>query len=101
MVVEQNNNNNNIENSESSHFHQHNLIARIESFKSETASSVGKKTFSGYVYTIPDSWCADTKTISDKASVHKGNADFGAVFTTERRCAASFLKVNMCQFNCL
>ena len=97
MVVEQNNNNN-IENSESSHFHQHNLIARIESFKSETASSA---TFSGYVYTIPDSWCADTKTISDKASVHKGNADFGAVFKTERRCAASILKVNVCQFNCL
>ena len=48
----------------------------------------------GYVYTIPDSSCADTKTISDGASVHKGNADFGAVFTTERSCAASILKVN-------
>ena len=43
---------------------------------------------------IPDSSCADTKTISDRASVHKGNADFGAVFTTERRCAGSILKVN-------
>ena len=43
---------------------------------------------------IPDSSCADSKTISDWASVHKGNADFGAVFTTERRCAASILKVN-------
>ena len=48
----------------------------------------------GYVYTIPDSSCADTKTISDRASVLKGNADFGTVFTTERRCAASILKVN-------
>ena len=48
----------------------------------------------GSVYTIPDSLCADTKTISDRASVHKGIADFGAVFTTERRCAASILKVN-------
>ena len=36
-----------------------------------------------YVYTMPDSLCADTKTISDRASVHKGIADFGAVFTTE------------------
>ena len=43
-----------------------------------------------YVYTIPDSLCADTKTISDRASVH----NLGAVFTTERRCAASILKVN-------
>ena len=42
----------------------------------------------------PDSTCADTKIISDGASVHKGNADFGAVFTTERRCAASILEVN-------
>ena len=48
----------------------------------------------GYVYTIPDSLCAGTKTISDRASVHKGIANFGAVFTTERRCAASTLKVN-------
>ena len=48
----------------------------------------------GYVYTIPDSLCADTKTISDRASVHKGIANFGAIFTTERRCAASILKVN-------
>ena len=48
----------------------------------------------GYVYTIPDSLCADTKTISDRASVHKGNPDFDAVLTTERRCAASILKVN-------
>ena len=48
----------------------------------------------GYVYTIPDSLCADTKTISDRASVHKGITNFGAVFTTERRCAASILKVN-------
>ena len=46
----------------------------------------------GYVYTIPDSLCADTKTISDRASVHKGIVNFGAVFTTEQRCAAS--KVN-------
>ena len=38
--------------------------------------------------------CADTKTISDRASVHKGITNFGAVFTTERRCAASILKVN-------
>ena len=36
----------------------------------------------------------DTKTISDRASVHKGITNFGAVFTTERRCAASILKVN-------
>ena len=43
---------------------------------------------------MPDSLCADTKTISDRASVHKGIANFGAVFTTERRCAASILKVN-------
>ena len=43
----------------------------------------------GYVYTIPDSLYAGTKTISDRASVHKGTANFGAVFTTERRCAAS------------
>ena len=50
--------------------------------------------FYGYVYTIPDSLCADTKTISDRASVHKGITNFGAVFTTERRCAASILKVN-------
>ena len=49
---------------------------------------------SGYVYTIPDSLCADTKTISDRASVHTGITNFGAVFTTERRCAASILKVN-------
>ena len=48
----------------------------------------------GYVYTIPDSLCSDTKTISDGASVHKGIANFRAVFTTERRCAASILKVN-------
>ena len=48
----------------------------------------------GYVYTIPDSLCADTKTISDRASVLKGIANFGAVFTTERRCATSILKVN-------
>ena len=47
-----------------------------------------------YVYTIPDSLCADTKTISDRASVHKGLANFGAVFTTERPCAASILKMN-------
>ena len=49
---------------------------------------------SGSVYTIPDSLCADTKTISDRASVHTGITNFGAVFTTERRCAASILKVN-------
>ena len=48
----------------------------------------------GYVYTIPDSLCADSKTISDRASVHKGIANFGVVFTTEQRCAASILKVN-------
>jgi len=40
----------------------------------------------GYVYTMPDSLCADTKTISDRASVHRRIANFGAVFTTERRC---------------
>ena len=48
----------------------------------------------GYVYTIPDGLCADTKTISDRAYVNKGIADFGAVFTMERRCAASIVKVN-------
>ena len=37
---------------------------------------------------------ANPKTISDRASVHKGITNFGAVFTTERRCAASILKVN-------
>ena len=46
------------------------------------------------VYTILDSLRADTKTISDRASVQKGIANCGAVFTTERRCAASILKVN-------
>ena len=43
---------------------------------------------------LSDSSCAGTKTISDRTSVHKGNADFGAVFTTERCCAALILKVN-------
>ena len=48
----------------------------------------------GYVYTIPDSLCAGKKTISDRPSVHKGIANLGAIFTTERRCATSILKVN-------
>ena len=47
-----------------------------------------------YVYTMPNSLCADTKTISDRASVHKGNGDFSVFFITERHCAASILKVN-------
>ena len=51
------------------------------------------KDYLGYVYTIPDSLCGDTKTILDRASVHKGIANFSVVFTTERRCTASILKV--------
>ena len=42
----------------------------------------------------PDSLCDDTKAISDRASVHKGDANFGVVFTTERHCTALILKVN-------
>ena len=40
--------------------------------------------------------CVSTQKpyISDSPSGHKGIAYFGTVFTTERRCAASILKVN-------
>lgn len=48
----------------------------------------------GFVYTIPDSSCAGTKNISDRAFVHTQNANFGSIFVPERCCAASFLKVN-------
>ena len=46
------------------------------------------------VHTIPDSFCAGTKTIPDRASVytHK-NRDFGAISVTERSCATPISKV--------
>ena len=46
------------------------------------------------VHTIPDSFCAGTKTIPDRASVytHK-NRDFGAISATERSCATPISKV--------
>ena len=46
------------------------------------------------VHTIPDSFCAGTKTIPDGASVytHK-NRDFGAISVTERSCATPISKV--------
>ena len=46
------------------------------------------------VHTIPDSFCAGTKTIPDRASVytHK-NRDFGAISVTEQSCAALISKV--------
>ena len=33
-----------------------------------------------HVYTIPDSSCAGTKNISDRAFIHTQNADFGLIF---------------------
>ena len=45
----------------------------------------------GYIYTIPDSSCAGTKTVSDKTYVHTLNASFGAVSVPERRCSALIL----------
>ena len=42
-----------------------------------------------YIISIPDSSCAGTKTIPDKASVHTlKNGDFGAISVTARRSAA-------------
>ena len=41
----------------------------------------------------PDSSCAGTKNISDRAFVDTQNADFKAIVVRERRCAASVLNV--------
>ena len=46
------------------------------------------------VYTLPDSSCAGTKNISDRAFVFTQNADFRSIFVPERCCATSVLKVN-------
>ena len=45
------------------------------------------------VYTLPDSSCAGTKNMSDRAFVLTQNADFGSIFVPEGCCAASVLKV--------
>ena len=36
------------------------------------------------IVTIPDSSCAGTKKISDRAFVHTQNADYGSIFMPER-----------------
>ena len=47
----------------------------------------------GYVYTKPDTFCAGTKTIADKASVNTSERWFGALSVTEGSCTARISKV--------
>ena len=48
----------------------------------------------GYDHTKPNRFCAGTKTIRNRASVHTHkNRDFGAIPVTERSCTALISKV--------
>ena len=47
----------------------------------------------GYVHTLPNSFCAGTKTIPDRALFTHKNGEFGAISGTRRGCAAPISKV--------
>lgn len=57
------------------------------------ASSSWKSSLRLYVHTIPDIFCAGTKILPDRASVHHNYGDFGEISGTERSCAAPISKV--------
>ena len=69
------------------------LITEILALPSRSSScpsicSVHTLYILGYVYTIPDSYCAGTKTLQDRDSFTHMSGDFGAISAVTERSSA-------------
>ena len=51
-------------------FHKKSNSSKIQKIPTPSGTPYHKSSMLGYVHTIPDSFCADRKTIPDRASVH-------------------------------